>query len=131
PGKVMRLMAGDLAAWHQSTSGSLADHNSEVWNLLPLPWEVISGDIECTRRQVVEVCRIVGVNPRESGWTAPKPTGRPVPFSVTPELVHGVQVASPEWALLLRRAGVFSGKALKKDPQLVADAMHGLAQGVV
>jgi hypothetical protein len=35
-----------------------------------------------------------------------------VPFTVTPELVHGVAVSSPNLANLLRKVGVFSGKAL-------------------
>jgi hypothetical protein len=131
PGKVMRLMAADLAYWHRSTSGSEADPNSEVWANLPMPWDVLSGEVECTRQQVEGVCRIIGLNPRDSGWTAPRPAGEPVPFSVTPELVHGVTVASPEWAMLLRRAGVFSGKKLTDDYQLHAEVEHGLAGGVV
>jgi hypothetical protein len=131
PGKVMRLMAADLAYWHRSTSGSDADPNSEVWANLPMPWEVLSGEVECTRSQVEGVCRIVGLDPRNSGWTAPRPAAKPVPFSVTPELVHGVTVASPEWAMLLRRAGVFSGKRLTDDYQLRAEVAHGLTSGVV
>ncbi len=50
-------------------------------------------------------------------------------FRPTPELVHGVSIADPVWAGLLRRAGVFSGKQVK--PDLAADAVHGLASGVV
>ena len=55
-------------------------------------------------------CGAAGLDPEESGWTAPRPTGDPTPFRPTPELVHGVEVADPQWAVLLRHAGVFSGK---------------------
>jgi hypothetical protein len=131
PGKVMRLMAADLAYWHRSASGSEADPNSRVWALLPMPWDVIEGRVICARATVERACAAVGVDPQATGWTAPRPTGEPVPFSVTPELVHGVAVASPEWAMLLRRAGVFSGKRVTADPQLVAEAVHGLTESVV
>ncbi|MFC4006798.1 hypothetical protein ACFOY2_06175 [Nonomuraea purpurea] len=43
--------------------------------------------------------------------------------------MHGVTVADPVWAALLRRAGVFSGKHVKEE--LAADALHGLRSGVV
>ena len=41
-GKVLRLMAADVAAWHRLAGGGL-DPDTQVWNDLPLPWEVISG----------------------------------------------------------------------------------------
>ena len=55
-GKVLRLMAADVARWHQLSGGGL-DPNTFVWSELPLPWEVLSGDATCTRQQVEEVCR--------------------------------------------------------------------------
>lgn len=109
PGKVMRLMAADLAAWHRS-SGSDVDPDTGVWATLPLPWEVLSGDATCTRETVAEACRAYGVDPEKRGWVAPRAVGKVVEFTATPELVHGVSVADPTWASLLRRAGVFSGK---------------------
>jgi hypothetical protein len=130
PGKVMRLMAADLAYWHASV-GDEIEPNTKVWALLPMPWEVLNGAATCSRHTVERVCAAAGLDPQQTGWTAPRPSAPPAPFSVTPELVHGVTVASPEWAMLLRRAGVFSGKKLASDPQLVAGAVHGLAQGVV
>jgi hypothetical protein len=127
PGKVMRLMAADLVAWHD---GAL-DPNTKVWAWLPMPWEVFDGTQRCARATVERACAAAGLDPRASGWTAPKPPGEVAPFQLTPELVHGVTVASPEWAMLLRRAGVFSGKKRNGDPQLLADAAHGLAEGIV
>jgi hypothetical protein len=108
-GKVLRLMAADVAAWHRST-GSGLDPDTQVWNELPLPWEVISGESDCPRALVEEVCRRHGVDPVKNGWAAPRP-GRTVhAFRPTPELVHGVEVGHPGLALVLRRLGYFSGK---------------------
>ncbi|WP_067173139.1 hypothetical protein [Microtetraspora niveoalba] len=128
PGKAMRLMAADLAAWHRASGGGV-DPGTAVWAALPLPWEVLDGTAACTRADVEAACRTAGLDPRESGWTAPAPRRGVAVFRPTPELVHGVSVADPVWAALLRRAGVFSGKGVK--PELAADARHGLAAGVV
>jgi len=131
PGKVMRLMAADLAYWHRS-AGSDVDPNTKVWAELPMPWEVISGERLCSRAEVEDACQAAGLDPRDSGWTAPRAmANNPVSFECTPELVHGVTVASPEWAALLRRAGVFSGKKITNDSELAAAARHGLEGGVV
>jgi len=112
PGKVLRLMAADVAAWHRLSGGGL-DPDTQVWNDLPLPWEVISGEVDCPRSRVEEVCKEHGVDPHKNGWAAPRP-GRTVhAFCPTPELVHGVTVGHPGLALILRRMGYFSGKALK------------------
>lgn len=112
-GKVMRLMAGDVAWWHRSLGGDL-DPNTKVWAELPAPWQVISGKAVCTAEIVEEVCRRNGVDPRQSGWICPPPSSRVVvPFKPTPNLVHGVTVENPKLARLLQKAGVFSGKALK------------------
>ena len=130
PGKIMRLMAADVAYWHRSVGHSF-EPNTHVWALLPYPWDVLDGREVCTRATVERACAAAGLDPQTSGWTAPRPDAAPAPFSLTPELVHGVTVASPEWALLLRRAGVFSGKKLSDDPGLIADVAHGIAEGVV
>ncbi|MFF4145079.1 hypothetical protein ACFY0A_27590 [Streptomyces sp. NPDC001698] len=50
------------------------------------------------------------MDPARGGWTRAKRVVRPVPFRATPELVHGVTVADPMLATLLRSAGIFSGK---------------------
>lgn len=112
PGKVMRLMAADLAFWHRS-SGSDVDPDTAVWAALPLPWEVLSGAASCTRDYVVETCKRFEVDPVVRGWVGPRVTGKVAKFEPTPELVHGVSIADPVWAGLLRRAGVFSGKQIK------------------
>ncbi|MCC5576819.1 hypothetical protein IMZ11_14395 [Microtetraspora sp. AC03309] len=128
PGKVMRLMAADLAAWHRGTGGGV-DPNTAVWAALPLPWEVLDGTARCTRADVEAACRTAGLDPARSGWTAPAARRGVAVYRPTPELVHGVSIADPVWAALLRRAGVFSGRSVK--PELAADAGHGLASGVV
>src|SRR5262249_52774005 len=45
-GKVLRLMAADVVAWHNRSGGKL-DPNTDVWNKLPLPWEVFEGKETC------------------------------------------------------------------------------------
>ncbi|NAS21584.1 hypothetical protein GT755_07790 [Herbidospora sp. NEAU-GS84] len=110
PGKVMRLMAADLAWWHQASGGGL-DPNTRVWASLPSPWDVLTGRAVSTRADVEQACAAANLNPHESGWTAAPATHQVATFEPTPELVHGVTVADPVWASLLRRAGVFSGRA--------------------
>lgn len=112
PGKVLRLIAGDVARWHQSSGGDLHE-DTLVWKNLPKPWHVFSGDVDCPMSLVEKVCEKAKVDPIASGWCAPKP-GRTVErFTPTPELVHGVVVSSPLLAKIFRKAGVFSGKSLK------------------
>ena len=52
PGKVLRLMAADVAAWHRSSGGGL-EPDTTVWAALPPPWDVLSGSASCSR-EVVE-----------------------------------------------------------------------------
>lgn len=108
-GKVLRLMAADVV-WGHSVYGNGLDPDTAVWNTLPLPWEVFEGDAVCTRGTVAAACRHYGVDPEKKGWIAPPPNHAPVPYSITPELVHGVIVSSPELATALKKAGFFSGK---------------------
>lgn len=130
PGKVMRLMAADLAYWHRLSGGDV-DENTAVWAGLPLPWEVLDGRATSTRSDVEAVCRSLGVDPEKTGWTAPRAAGRTAAFALTPELVHGVTIADPVWAGLLRRAGVFSGKHITADRELAGHASAGVVGGVV
>ena len=108
-GKVMRLMAADVAYWHRASGGQL-EPDTLIWADLPAPWEVLSGETICPQSLVEDVCRKHGVDPIKKGWTAPRIARQSVPFRPTPELVHGVAVSHPEIALALRKAGWFSGK---------------------
>lgn len=107
-GKVMRLIAADVAAWHY-LQGHAGDPNLVVWNWLPLPWEVLCGKATCNRERVTAACKRAGLDPERSGWMAPR-THQPVPFLPTPELVHGVTVSNPYLATLLKQHKYFSGK---------------------
>ncbi|MGW2563623.1 hypothetical protein ACWCXB_31240 [Streptomyces sp. NPDC001514] len=108
-GKVPRLMAADVAYWHRMSGGGLHP-DTYIWAELPLPWEVLRGEVECPRSLVEAVCARHGVDPVAGGWTGPRPTAKAVAFRRTPELVHGVAVADPLMASALRSAGIFSGK---------------------
>ncbi len=107
-GKVMRLMAADVIAWHLYSGGKL-DPNTEVWNILPLPWEVFQEKQFCNKKMIVQACRKAGIDPEKSGWIAPK-TQQVSQFKPTPELVHGVTVSNPFLASILRKNKYFSGK---------------------
>ena len=109
PGKVLRLMAADVAAWHRVSGGDVHP-DTRVWRELPFPWEVMQGAQPCDRAMIERACRSAGLSPERSGWSAPLKPARAAAFHPTPELVHGVEIASPEMAALLRKAGFFSGK---------------------
>jgi hypothetical protein len=130
PGKVLRLMAGDVAAWHRATGGDV-DPDTHAWAALPLPWDVLAGEAECPREHVEAVCRRYGVDPIKTGWIAPRPGRKVEAFRPTPELVHGVAVSSPELAAMLRRAGWFAGQSahpVGTDVVVFRDK-HGFALG--
>lgn len=110
-GKVLRLMAADVVAWHASTGGKL-DPNTQVWNKLPLPWEVFRNQSECNKEQVERYCKEAGVDAEKSGWIAPRVQGV-AKYKPTPELVHGVTVSNPFLATVLKRHRYFSGKNAK------------------
>ena len=110
-GKVLRLMAADVVAWHRMSGGKL-DPNTEVWNKIPLPWEVFQGKANCNKALVVMYCKQAGIHPEKSGWIAPKVQGV-AEFKPTPELVHGVTVSNPFLAKALKQHKYFSGKKVK------------------
>ena len=108
-GKVLRLMAADVVAWHYRAGGQL-QRDTFIWNDLPLPWEVFSGRKTCTLSMVEQVCRKQGIDPIKSGWTGPRPRTKVAKFHPTPELVHGVSVGCPFLASYLRDLGFYSAK---------------------
>jgi hypothetical protein len=108
PGKVMRLMAADVARWHQSSGGDVHP-DTAAWAALPPPWDVLTGKAPCGLRLIQYTCDQTKAS--YESWTYRKDR-KPVAFKPTPELVHGVTVSSPELASVLRKAGVFSGKAI-------------------
>lgn len=110
-GKVLRLMAADVVAWHLSSGGKI-DPNTDVWNKIPLPWEVFQYKAECNKELVIKYCKDAGLDPEKSGWIAPKVHGV-AEFKPTPELVHGVAVTNPFLAKALKRHRYFSGKNAK------------------
>ncbi len=114
PGKVLRLMAADVAAWHRAAGGGL-DPNTFVWNALPFPWKVLLGGEVCTLDDVKQACERFNVDARKTGWIE-TPPAHVVKYRASPELVHGVTVADPVLAKTLRKARCFSGKAVRSVP---------------
>lgn len=109
PGKVMRLMAADVAAWHRSEGGGVHP-DTKVWAELPKPWAVLRLEEQCNRYSIEQACAKHGVDPAKSGWTNARPRDTIASFRPTPELVHGVSVDNPYMATIFKRMGVFSGK---------------------
>lgn len=110
PGKVPALVAGDVAWWHESEGGS--QHADVVaWAALPLPWDVVLHGAPCPVELVRAACIGAGLDAEKTGWTRPYRQQQLEVATVAPELVHGVAVASPLLAAVLRDAGVFSGQA--------------------
>ncbi len=105
PGKIMRLMAADVARWHNNLHP-----DTKVFGELPFPWEVVQGKFSCTRRLIERVCEKNNVP--KGNWIAPKGNRNAIESSPTPELVHGVAVWSPYLAKRLRDMKAFSGKPL-------------------
>lgn len=112
PGKVLRLMASDVAAWQRSI-GRGVHPDTKIWAALPKPWEVLRGEQRCDRARIEAACALHGVNPHLSGWSAPRPLTTIQQFRPTPELVHGVVVNNPYLASVLRQMGAYSGRPLK------------------
>lgn len=111
PGKVLRLMAADVVHWHSIGKGDDGLHpDTKVWRELPCPWEVFSGDAQCTVQMIEDACVKHGV--RREGWALPHDDKRAVQYTPTPELVHGIAVTSPFLASILKSAGAFSGKGM-------------------
>lgn len=109
PGKVMRLMAADVAAWHRMNGGDIHP-DTLVWRELPKPWDVIEGKEPCGRDLVASVCGRHKLDPEISGWTAARPKTAIQASRPTPELANGVVIGDPVMAAYLRRIGYFSGK---------------------
>jgi len=122
PGKVMRLMAADVAAWHRSTGGEIHP-DTKVWRDLPKPWDVLRLEAHCDRATIEAACARAGINPVKSGWSAARPRTTVAAFRPTPELVHGVEVGNPYMAAFLRRLGAYSGRPLRGD--LLRDLQQG------
>lgn len=108
PGKVMRLMAADVVRWHQRGEGDIHP-DTKVWANLPFPWEVLKGEERCGLEEIRRECEKAGADFQTWTYREGRET---VSFRPTPDLVHGVEVSSPELAKLLRKAGVFSGKSV-------------------
>ena len=128
PGKVMRLMAADVAYWHRASGGTIHP-DTGVWADLPAPWEVVRGSKKCTRSLIERVCDANSVS-REQ-WVGAKRDSQAVEFTPTPELVRGVSVTSPDLANMLRKAGAFSGKSVRgmlKDVNVQCDSSGAALQ---
>ena len=111
PPKAMRLMAADVVYMHRAFGSGDLDPQTKVWQRLPKPWDVLTGRMTCTRDRIEAACLEAGVP--STGWVKPRPK-TVAAFAPTPELVHGVMVASPELAAQLKKAGFYAGPSKAK-----------------
>lgn len=125
PPKAMKVMAADLIYWHTRSGGSLTHPDVAVAARLPAAWDVVADRATCVAGDVAAACAEVGVDPLRSGWLAPRPAREVAEFHPTPELVHGITVADPLLAAVLRRGKVFSGRPLTGDVHEVLDRLAG------
>lgn len=111
PGKVPSLVAADLMRWYDHSGTPLQD-DSSVFADLPLPWDVVLHNVECTRKMVEEACAKHGLEPEATGWTQPYRQAEIEESQETPTSLHGVVIPSAFAGLRddMRRAGWFSGK---------------------
>ena len=109
PGKVLRLVAADVAWWHWQSGGG-PHPDTGVWKELPRPWDVMKGEVDCPKALVDGVCTKHGLDPVKSGWSAPRPGRMVEPFTPTPELVHGVVVARRSWRSCCERPASSQGR---------------------
>jgi len=110
PGKVPRLMAADVAAWHHSL-GEKAHPDELIAAELPMPWTVLLEGVDCPASEVRATCQRHGVVPEKTGWSMSHERTAVEIWHPTPELVHGVTVDDPFTAAVMRRLGWFSGPA--------------------
>jgi hypothetical protein len=120
PPKALRLMAADVAYMHRAYGSGGLEPDTLVWGELPKPWNVVLGRVDCTRAIIETVCKKHGVEGK--GWVAPRPK-TVATFKPTPELVHGVVIASPELGAILRKANYFCGpsQSLKGDAGVLVE----------
>lgn len=123
PGKILRLMAADVAYLHRSYTGDGLEPDTKVWNNLPKPWEVILGKADCNRSMIEETCRKAGIEGK--GWIVPREKSV-AEWKPTPELVYGVQIGSPTLALILKRAGFFAGPSKHKTSKTSVKSLEAL-----
>ena len=103
-GKVVRVNDTFLS-WRGRTADTDTDPNIKVWSELPFPWEVLSGKAICTRSMVAESCLKNDLDPEKSGWIISPPRTQVADKHPTLDLVHGVAVANPFLAKILRELG--------------------------
>jgi hypothetical protein len=106
-GKVLRLMRADFFELHHSTDGQI-DPDTAVWNELPLPWEILSGQQFCNLAMVESICQKYNVDPVSNGWLSPFSCTQTTSITSLQELVHGISVSNSMLAQVLSSAGFFS-----------------------
>lgn len=111
PGKMVRLMAADLIRWN-SYFGRTVHEDTELFNALPKPWDVIKGDAVLTRQQILSVADKIGATSVvENGWVDSRTRRDDETPTVDPTLLHGIVVKNETIKSVLKKAGVFKGHA--------------------
>lgn len=121
PGKAPRLMAADLVWWARNMGQELHE-DTRMFSKLPYPWEVINGDKKLNRAKILSVARKANVtNVDETGWVGPRTNVISEVAAAEPITVHGIVVADPHLAVMLRKSGAFSAKKFSPVEDLMAE----------
>ncbi len=103
PGKVLRLMAADVA-W--GLHGGDLHVDNKVWSEIPKAWDVILGKDVCGKKVIRNVCEKYKVNVHS--WILPREYSA-CEVQDTKNLLHGIEVSSKSFANLLKQNGYFAG----------------------
>lgn len=126
PGKAPRLMASDLVWWARQMGQNLHE-DTRLFGRLPRPWDVIDGSAIMTRAMVLAEAEAEKVDAEKSGWVGPRAAVESEITAAEPASVHGVIIADPEFAQILRKAGAFSGKGIR-NAEALPDFLERLDQ---
>lgn len=84
-----------------------------MFGALPKAWDVVAGREELGRQRIEDVAASLSIEAEGSGWVGPRaPVAAEMP-EAEPATVHGVVIADPALAVILRKHGVFSGGAVR------------------
>lgn len=100
-GKVIRLTWPHVVVGPTASLRKQIPHK-EVWNMLPLPWEVFKGKEKCNKEVVIKCCELVEIDAEKYGWVT-LGFHEVTEYKPTPELVQGIAVSNPFLATILKK----------------------------
>lgn len=126
PGKAPRLMAADIVWWGRN-SGEKLHPDTAMFNELPYPWDVISGEEILTREDILAAGVKHGIEDiLKTGWVGPRSEVETEVAEIEPITLHGVAISDPGLYKTLKEHNIFSGKLVKNPEKLTDDVLDKL-----